>query len=245
MLATIKAEFRKLLTIRSTYFIIATALILTGFIAFYGMGYKSGGVIPANMLREYILNCVSIVQVFGGIIAILLITHEYRYNTIAYTLTSSNSRMKVLLAKMLVVSVFAVLIAIVSAAFVGALIVLGGHFAHHTVVTAGLDYADIALKSVVFTVTGVLAALAIGFLARSVVFAMVAYFLIPTTVEPLLNNLLKVSSNYLPFMAQNQIIMNSGDPKAFSAMASAGVFCAYILGAWIIASLLFTRKDAN
>jgi ABC-2 type transport system permease protein len=246
MLATIKAEFRKLLTIRSTYFIVALALLLTGFIAFYGMGYKSEHIIPANMFREYILNCVSIVQVFGGIVAILLITHEYRYNTIAYTLTSSNSRLKVLLSKMLVVTVFAVILSVVAAAFVGALIALGAHFAHHSVITTGLDYGDIALKSTVFTVTGVLAALVIGFLARSVVFAIVAYFLIPTTVEPLLNNLLKVSTNYLPFMAQNQIIMNNaGDPKVFSPLASAGVFCAYILGAWIIATFFFVRKDAN
>ena len=244
MLATIKAEFRKLLTIRSTYFITALALVLLGFIAFYGMGYKSESVITNNMLRSYIMNCISIIQIFGGIVAILLITHEYRYNTIMYTLTSSNSRLKVLFSKIIVMSAYAAVLAVVSAVLAGVLIVFGSNVAGHTIYASGLPLADMAWKALVFVVGGVLAGLVIGFLARSVVFAVVAYFLIPTTVEPLLNGLLKVSTNYLPFMAQNQIIME-GDPKAFSPLASAGVFGAYLLGAWIIAAILFVRKDAN
>lgn len=244
MLATIKAEFRKLVTIRSTYFINILALLLIGFIAFYGMGYKSASLITVDMLQSYVLNCISIVQIFGGIVAILLITHEYRYNTIAYTLTTSNKRMKVLFAKIFITGIYAAILGVVAAVLSGLLVVWGAHVAGHTIQTDNFAYWEIAWKSMLFIVSGVLAGLVFGFLARSVVFAIVAYFLIPTTVEPLLNGLLKVNSNYLPFMAQNQIIMDGG-PKAFSPIASAGVFGAYLLGAWIIASILFVRKDAN
>ncbi|HEU4914848.1 MAG TPA: ABC transporter permease [Candidatus Saccharimonadales bacterium] len=244
MLATIKAEARKLLTVRSTYFIVAFALLLAGFVAFYAIGYKSGSVIPENGIQRAVFDVISVVPIFLAIIAILLITHEYRYNTISYTLTSSNSRMKVLLAKLLVVSVFTIAATLVFVAWIAAVTLLGVHMAGHRLLPQNFDYLEVLWKSVLFMVTGSLAGLVIGFLSRSVVFAIVAYFLIPTTVEPILNSLLKVNANYLPFMAQSQILIDDM-PKAFSPLASAGVFTAYLAGAWIVAAILFVRKDAN
>ena len=107
MIPTLRSEFRKLFTVRSTYVVSALALVLTIAIAFYGIGYKSGHSLGASGLHDAALNGIAIVGVFVGILAILLICHEYRYNTIAYTLTTANNRLKVLLAKLIVVTVFA------------------------------------------------------------------------------------------------------------------------------------------
>ncbi len=43
MIADIKAEFRKLLTVRSTYVITAICLAFTILIAFYALGYPPHG----------------------------------------------------------------------------------------------------------------------------------------------------------------------------------------------------------
>jgi ABC-2 type transport system permease protein len=247
MLATIKAEFRKLLTIRSTYAITILALILIGFIAFYGMGWKGGPMLPPTRFEDAALNLISIMGIFVGIVAILLITHEYRYNTVSYTLTASNSRMKVLIAKILVMTVFSIVVTAITVGFGLGLLALGAHMNNVVVTSKHFDLYSVAWRTTAYMVMGTLAGLVFGFLSRSVVFAIVAYFAFPTTVEPLLNNLLKVNANYLPFMAQNQILAPAGanDPHMYSPLASAGVFGAYLLGAWIIATILFIRRDAN
>ncbi|HSD55909.1 MAG TPA: ABC transporter permease [Candidatus Saccharimonadales bacterium] len=247
MIAAIKAEFRKLLTIRSTYVITLLATLLIGFIAFWGMGWKGGPTIPPVGLHNAALNLISVMGIFSGIIAILLITHEYRYNTIAYTLTSSNSRMKVLLAKMFVMTTFSIVVTIFTVAISVGLVVLGAKMNDVTILPQQFELYSVAWRTLVYMVMGSLAGLAIGFLSRSVVFAIVAYFAFPTTVEPLLHGLLKVSNNYLPFAAQNQIIAPTGalDSNMYSPLASAAVFGAYLLGAWIVATVLFIRRDAN
>src|ERR1700744_3733974 len=106
MIATLKAEFRKLLTVRSTYVITGLVLVLVIFVAFYVEGWRldSAGLRDPTQLAGDVTGALMI-TVFGAIVAILLMTHEYRYNTIMYTLTSSNSRSKVFISKFIVVSV--------------------------------------------------------------------------------------------------------------------------------------------
>src|ERR1035437_9377215 len=110
MIATIKAELCKLFTVRSTYFIMAAVLALLVFYLFYITGWRAAASDLHNpsTLATAITSAVNAVSIFAALVALLLFTHEYRYNTIMYTLTSSNSRTKVLLAKILVVTGFVV-----------------------------------------------------------------------------------------------------------------------------------------
>ena len=183
MLATIKAEFRKLLTIRSTYAITILSLLLIGFIAFWGMGWHGGPVLTPTRFQDAAFNLLSIMGIFSGIIAILLITHEYRYNTIAYTLTASNSRMKVLLAKMFVVSIYSLVITAITIAFGLGCLALGAHMNHVNIAAQQFDIYSVAWRSIVYMVTGVLAGLVIGFLSRSVVSVSYTHLTLPTNRE--------------------------------------------------------------
>lgn len=104
MTTLLKAEFRKLLTIRSTYIMITMGLLLVGFLSFWIEGYKGisgtsaseGG---AGAYTGVIGQSAGIGAVFTMIIAILFTAHEYRYNTIMYTLTADVHRTRVLLKK--------------------------------------------------------------------------------------------------------------------------------------------------
>jgi ABC-type transport system involved in multi-copper enzyme maturation permease subunit len=246
MVATIKAEFRKLLTTRSTYGISIFALLLVGFIALYGMGYKGWEDINGpTALQNHMFNALSIYEIFIGIIAILLIAHEYRYNTIMYSLTISNSRLKLLLAKMSAIAIFTAIFTAIAVVLTFLELIIGIKLGGHTMMTQQVDVWSVIWRSLAYMCGGALAGLVIGFLTRSVVFAIVAFFIIPTTVETLLITLLKVDANYLPFSAQGQIIMSGGGADVFTPLASAGVFGAYLLGAWIIATILFVKRDAN
>src|SRR5665213_4567341 len=110
MIPALKSEFKKLLTVRSTYLLSLGFLLLVGFLAFYVQGFKN---VPTETLSPIdhakaslflagtITQFANVISVAGGLIGLLLLTHEYRYNTIVYTLSASNSRSKVLAAKII------------------------------------------------------------------------------------------------------------------------------------------------
>jgi len=244
MMSTLYAEFRKFATIRSTYIVSLLALLLGGALIFWGHGYKGGPVYPTNTLQDGAMDMMSVVGIFTGIIAILLICHEYRYNTIGYTLTASNNRLKVLFAKLLITGGYAVIMTLLSVALSMVLTILGAKLAHHYMPTQTVDVFEMMWRSLAYMVGGIWFALFLGFLSRSLVFALVAYFLIPA-VEPLLHMLLKISNNYMPSSAQGQILQFTHTPGVYSAEASAGVFGLYVLVMLVVSAVLFVSKDAN
>ncbi|MEO6760747.1 MAG: hypothetical protein ABI220_00005, partial [Candidatus Saccharimonadales bacterium] len=95
MIPALKSEFRKLSTIRSTYIITVLVAALVTFISFYIEGWR---LTPAelqnpNLFSTEVTEALRF-MVFGAVVAILLMSHEYRYNTIMHTLISSNKRGK-------------------------------------------------------------------------------------------------------------------------------------------------------
>lgn len=244
MMATIYAEFRKMFSIRSTYVLSAVGLLLAGFISFWGIGYKGGPVFGPDALQSAVFDQIAVVSIFVGIVAILLICHEYRYSTIGYSLTASNSRLKVLIAKFLVTAGYTIVMTLISIGAIIGLVMLGAHMAGNHLGTQTIDTYSLFWKTLVFMIGGTWFGLILGFLSKSVVFAIVAYFLIPT-VEPILHMLLKVSNNYMPSSAQAQILQTTPAPDMFTPLASAGVFGLYLLGMFIVSTVLFLKRDAN
>ena len=246
MIAALYAEFRKFMTVRSTYIVSVLGLVLAGFIAFWGIGYKGSPDLlrQSDALQRASMDVVSIVGVFVGILAILLICHEYRYNTISYTLTTSNSRFRVLLAKLITTGAYALIMTFIALAVGMALVALGANMAGHSLGTQTIDLYSLIWKTVAYMIGSAWLGLILGFLSRSLVFAIVAYFLIPT-LEPLLNGLLKISNNYLPNAAQNQILQTASSPDVFSPLASLGVFSIYLAVGFIASAFLFLKRDAN
>jgi len=245
MINTIYAEFRKLLSVRSTYIISLLSIVLSGALAFWGTGYKGAPHFATTVLQGSALTTVSIVDIFVGIVAILLICHEYRYNTISYTLTASNSRLKVLLSKLIVTGVYAIVMTIIAVVAGMGLTMLGAKVAGSSVGAQDVNFYDILWRSLAFMVGGAWMGLVLGFLFRSLVFSIVAYFLLPTMIEPLLHNLLKVSNNVLPDASQTQMLMNEQGSGLYTALGAAGVFALYLVGLWLVATVLFVRRDSS
>src|SRR5487761_1482172 len=110
MVSSLKAEFRKLLTVRSTYYIVLVTLAIVVLVAGWGNGVKAdtSSLHNAHFLANEATNTVIIGGIILAVVALLIVGHEYRYNTILYTLTSSNSRTKSLLSKFIVVTIFAI-----------------------------------------------------------------------------------------------------------------------------------------
>src|SRR5690606_1623087 len=88
-----------------------------------------------------------IAGMFLSIITILSVGHEYRYNTIMYSLTSVNRRSKVFFAKFLVLALFSLAAAAVLAALTVIAFYIGLKVHHIGYVAQHLPLAEVAWRA--------------------------------------------------------------------------------------------------
>jgi len=248
VIAALKAEFRKLLTVRSTYILTGLALAFVVFYAGYIEGFKLTGkeLLNPHLLSQDIVGAIgSLPLVLGVIVAILLMTHEYRYNTVMYTLTSSNSRSKVLLAKILALTIFGLVFTAVVGALSPLMSLAGIHLHGDGALLApqAVDYGSLVWRSLFNGWAYIMIGLLLATLIRNQIGAIVSLFVIPT-VEQVLGLLLKDNVVYLPFNALNAVL--TAPPKGgISYFHAAVVVAVYLVIGWVIAWVLFLKRDAN
>lgn len=259
MIPALKSEYRKLLTVRSSYVIAGIAMALMAFVSLYIEGYKNG---PLNIvgagapvfLAHSIVQHANVLSLFGALVALLLLTHEYRYNTIMYSLTAANHRSKVLAAKAVAALTYTFVLSLVGTAFGFLCMLLGLHLSGHALPAQTVDYVDYFRRLLFFCEGYTMAALFLAVVLRNQVAAIAVFFIVPNTVESLLSLLLKDKTVYLPFSALGQVIQPpalNGVTHEASLLGSltpgqgALVFLAYLVAAWIVAWVLFLRRDAN
>ena len=163
-----------------------------------------------------------------------------------HTLTSTNSRTKIIAAKIVTITVYAVLFSLIIAVLSPAMSRLGIAMNHHTLVPQTLNYGDLLWRSLFFGWGYSMLGLLLGTLIRNQVGAIAALFVIPAAIEQILGLLLKENAKYLPFTSLANVI--SGDSQAANALSpakAAGVFTIYLVVGWLVAWVLFIRRDAN
>jgi len=238
----VKAELRKLFTVRTTYVSLGIALGLITFVSFYIQGIKSTG--PFNDTGLYaaqVGGAINIASIFIAVLAILLVTHEYRYNTIIYTLTATKRRTHVLLAKVITVSALALFFGLAVAVLAPFLTALALQVRGAEVVHQVIAPLDLLWKNL-FTIWGFgMIGLVISMLVRSQVAAVATLFLLPTMIESLLRALLNDNVAYLPF---NSLTAVASGGK-LTPLNAAVVFMVWMAVGLIVSWQLFIRRDAN
>jgi ABC-2 type transport system permease protein len=251
MIASIKSEFRKVLSIRSTYILIIICLVLMGLFAFYGQGiryadgFKGPGLppVPPDYLQRAVADAVNALALFIALIGVLLMTHEYRYNTVMYTLTASNSRTKTLLSKVFVISAVSIALTLIMGTLSPLVTALGLHIRGAELGTQVFYFKDLLWHVLLYGWGFAMAGLLLAVLIRNQIGAIVALLLIPTTVEPLLSFVLgEKNSHYLPFLSLGAVINHN---PTMSEARGAVVFLAYLVIGWAVGWILFVRRDAN
>ncbi|HET8991551.1 MAG TPA: ABC transporter permease [Candidatus Saccharimonadales bacterium] len=249
MTKEIRAEFRKVFTTRSTYALLGAVVFLLLLLGFYVAGWHSNKADLMNPLRLQMIaqQAINALSIFPAVIAVLLFTHEFRYNTISYSLTLSNNRSKVLLAKIIAISV----VALVTTAFLGAaaplLAKLAIHINHLHLAPQQFHYGSLIWKGLMFGWGMAMAGLVIAALIRNQIGAIVTLFIVPSTIEGLLSIWLKSNTVYLPFSALHRML-GAGDSvngATLSPLHAMFVFLAYLVVAWAIAWYLFLKRDAS
>jgi len=250
MMSALKAEFRKLLSVRSTYFITLLAFVIVALFAGFGNGYRAdtqnlhNPALLANQSANAVL-FAGIVLAFAGL---LLLGHEYRYNTILYTLTSSNNRAKSLLAKVLTVTAFAIAASALIAFFSPLSTIVGANLAGKHMVTQVFPVGRILWQCVFVGWGYAMYAFILTAIIRSQVGSIVTFLLVPLIGEHIIMGIFSGSGKYLPFN-NLQSVVNSLLPRGADTSISTthGVIVAstYIAVGLVVSFILFARRDAN
>jgi len=250
MLASLRSEFRKLLTVRSTYVIFVICLAIVGLFAGYGDGFKGAAATLNNpgLLMEDSANAIVFVGLILAFAGLLLLGHEYRYNTIMYTLTSSPSRARSLLAKVLVVSVFAGVASLIMAFWSPLCVILGAHLHGHHLAAQHFDYWSVIWRCMFVGWGYAMYAFILIAILRNQIGAIVTFLLVPLIGETILGQIFKNTSKYYPFTSLQTVVMQhaeKGSVAVLSPNKSALVALAYIAVGLLISFILFVRRDAN
>ncbi len=245
MIAALRAEFRKIFSIRSTWVIFVIALGLASvLIGFWVYGYRDEGkaVASGKAFLDSVLTSAGVSGLILSFIMLLLVGHEYRYNTIMYSLTSSNSRSKIFFAKFIAGALVMVLFGLIIVGLNAVLFKVGQSMNDTASVAQQVPFLNVLWRVLAEFMGYAAFAFTIGMLLRNQVASIAVMLLIPTTVEGLLSFLLKENAKYLPFTSLGNIVVLNPKPAVLTSLAVVGVYAA-VLG--FVSWLLFLRRDAN
>jgi ABC-2 type transport system permease protein len=179
-----------------------------------------------------------------AICGILLITHEYRYNTIMHSLTLSRRRSQVFIAKIVIISLFVGITMAIFAVLSPLLTLAGIHLHGLNLVHQDVDLGTLWWRALFASWAYSMLAAILALTIRIQVGAIVAFFLAPGTIEGLLGLLLKKDQVYLPFTAVSGVLNHNG-AQQISYGRSAVIALIWIVVGYAIALVLFNRRDAN
>lgn len=247
MIASFLAELRKLFTVRSTYVIFLICVAILGLVNVYALGIKGTAASFQDPLYLFhnTFDAVQNLTMLGALVSVLLMTHEYRYNTIVYTLTASNSRSKTLFAKIAAVTVYALLftalLSLVSVLLMRLGVALGGY----VLAPQTFYFQEFIWRVLAYGWGTSMFALLFAVLVRSQVAAIALLFLWPTLVENLSALVLHSKVAYMPFNSLNTIISDFSTLPYYSTVDALKVVLVTLAGGWLVAWILFYRRDAN
>lgn len=208
---------------------------------------------------------VPVAVTFISIILILFVAHEFRYNVINYTLTISNSRSKVLLAKLIVGTGFTLLATLLAIGFSLAVSYAAIGIKDLNLPPQDYNWLYIMARHLVYGLGYALFSMGVAVLVRNLTFAIAASFVLPT-IDNIAGFLLSSRdiepTKTLPFTALDRFGNVAGDitnrtaemgERALAgattlpatALGALAVFAAYFAILWLLTWLLFLRRDAN
>lgn len=247
MIATLKSEFRKLFTVRSTYAIFIISLLIVALFAGYGDGFRATveGLRRPDALMTESFNAI----VFGGLllafVGLLLVGHEYRYNTIMYALTDSNRRYKVLLSKFLAVSTFAVVTSLILAFFSPLCTLIGAHLHGVHVAPQHFDYWSVIWRCAFVGWGYAIYAFILSFIMRNQVGSIVTFLMIPLIGESIISHIFTKSAQYVPFGMLQAVATPQDLGNHTTSSHAVIVALTYMAVGLLVGTVLFLKRDAN
>ena len=256
MLHLMKSEFIKLRTLRST--LTATIVLIIFPVAVTVLSAMFANNPDEIMVIKVLVNTGIVSLLLCGVLGVFAIAQEYSQGTIRITFAATPMRMKVFVAKALVISLWVA----VSVAVLEGIGLIGANYALHS---RGFDFGVIYNPSIfnlssrygdsawqvlfAFGAVCVLFALvgfALGALLRSSPGAIATLILVPLLVEGIVTGLLIAAfdidiSRRTPFTAAIRAVQVEPDAARWGLVGYFSIWCLVIT---VIAALLMKRRDA-
>jgi ABC-type transport system involved in multi-copper enzyme maturation permease subunit len=247
MIDSIRAEWRKLLTVRSTYAILLICVAIVCLFAGYGDGVKAtaANLHDPNWLAHESYSAIIFVGLILALVGLLLFGHEYRYNSIMYTLTASNSRLKSLLAKFIVITKFSVLVSVLFALLSPLVSLVAIHLSGKTLGPQTFDVWQVLWHCAFVGWGYAMFAFILVAIIRSQVGSIVAFLMIPLIGENIIANIFKSTAQYMPFMSLQSVAPTMLGPQSASLQHYVAVSLTYIVVGLAASAVLFKHRDAN
>lgn len=247
MLSAIKSEFRKLLTVRSTYVNVILCMLIVALFAGYGSGFRgdAASLNQAGYLADQSTSAIVFVGLILAFVGLLLAGHEYRYNTIMYTLTSANRRTKVLFAKFVAISVFATVASLIMIFFSPLCTIIGAHLADKHLGPQTFHVWSVIWPSVFCGWGYAMYAFILLIIMRNQIGAIVTFLLVPLVGESILQQLFKHIGPNLPFTAVQAVAQPTGLGNATTTGHEVMVVGIYVAVGLLVSTILFLKRDAN
>lgn len=249
MIATLNSEWIKLRTVRGHWVQVAIAALFPIVVSLLTVGLSR--TVDPDMLPRVLVGTAMVSLLMLSVLGSVTITGEFTYNTIRPTFAATPSRVKVLVAKALVM-------AVVSAAVV-AVVLAVGYFGGKAIISArdlpfdntdfppGNDMMRAALANAPFYgVIGV----GVGALIRNQAFSNTALVLWPMLVENLLTGLLGViglkgADRWMPYTASLRSIQEADSfDIALGRSGSIALFAGFAVALLVVGAWVVSRRDA-
>jgi ABC-2 type transport system permease protein len=250
MLHLMKSEFIKLRTLRST--LTATIVLIIFPVAVTVLSAMFANNPDEIMVIKVLVNTGMVSLLLCGVLGVFAIAQEYSQGTIRITFAATPMRMKVFVAKALVISLWVA----VSVAVLEGIGLIGANYALHSrgfdfgvmyQATPGIDSAWQVLFAfgavcILFALVG----FALGALLRSSPGAIATLILVPLLVEGIVTGLLIAAfdidiSRRTPFTAAIRAVQVEPDAARWGLVGYFSIWCLVIT---VIAALLMKRRDA-
>ena len=248
---TFAAELRKLLTVPSTYAAAALAFVVGAGMAAYLAGSEAtlADLAQHTFLATKVADTMAIVAILGAVVGVLVVTHEYRYDLLPYTLIATNNRNKVLVAKLAVVTTFAVVVSLGVDLVALAASSVTAHLVHgHELAPQTLAYGDLLWRTVLYGWGYAIAGTAIALLVRNQVGAVVTAFVLFGPVEGILSSTFGRYGYLMPFTALANVLGSKLSNEALTSVSHQQAALAFLVDITIAVSVGwvgFMRRDAS
>lgn len=252
MSALIAAEIRKLRTVRTTWVLTALgwALVILSSTVFLFVEEVSGPFGGTDGEVAAAVDQIGSNSVIILIVAILLVTTEFRHGTIGRTLQLTPSRTRVLTSKMATGTLYAVAFFVTSLAIVAVVVAVTAAI-RNVPLEVGPETLMALWQGPVGLGLTALLGVAVGALLRSQVVTITVTLVWLFIAENLVNGLLPSVGRWLPFQALNALFLSdemlSGMPEGrmlpLDPPVALVTFLAYVLVAVVAAGILLRTRD--
>jgi ABC-2 type transport system permease protein len=239
MINQVHSEWIKFRSVRSSIAMLSAAVLL-------GLGISAGTAMlaKADLDAERVLTGVSIANMIFLILGVQIIGQEYRFNTIRSTFSATPSRLRVVVAKAIVLfaSVISVSIILAGTALLVAGLILNARGYSLDLGVAGSN------RVIVGVLVGAVGATAFGFGVGAITrqpIAGIAFSLAwAAAFESTVNALAPAFGPWLPFSSATNMWFLKLNPKFLSPVAGSAYFLSISFALAAIGTMLMKRSDA-